>query len=174
MAGILIVDDYASIRHLLRLFVETNTGFEVCGEAENSAEAIAKAKDLQPDLVLLDMTMPSMTGAEAGPLIKRLLPQVKIILFTIHTDGVNQALASSLGIDLAISKSEGIKNLREHLIALLTSVDSPARAADLRKNTRINWPISAERFDTGIEISARMGCGLKVFLSGQTAHYPMN
>jgi len=138
MAGILIVDDYASIRQLLRSFVETNTGFEVCGEAENGAEAIEKAKELQPDLVLLDMTMPGMTGAEAGPVIKRLLPHVKIILFTIHTDGVNQALASSLGIDLAISKSEGIKDLRAHLIALLAPIDSPTRAADLRKNTKIN------------------------------------
>src|SRR5579863_4242475 len=97
---ILIVDDYANIRQLLRSYVETNTGFAVCGEAENGADAIEKAKELQPDLVLLDMTMPGMTGAQAAPVIKRFLPQVKIILFTIHTDGVNQALASSLGIDL--------------------------------------------------------------------------
>jgi len=138
MPGILIVDDYASIRQLLRSFVETNTGFEVCGEAENGADAIEKAKELQPDLVLLDMTMPGMNGAEAGPVIKRLLPHVKIILFTIHTDGVNQALASTLGIDLAISKVEGITNLREHLIALLTPVDSPTPAADSRTNTKIN------------------------------------
>ena len=138
MPGILIVDDYASIRQLLRSFVETNTGFEVCGEAENGAEAIEKAKELQPDLVLLDMTMPGMSGAEAGPVIKRLLPQVKIVLFTIHTDGVNQSLASTLGIDLAISKTEGIKTLREHLIALLAPIDSPARATDLRNNTKLN------------------------------------
>jgi two-component system chemotaxis response regulator CheY len=138
MPGILIVDDYASIRHLLRSFVETNTGFEVCGEAENGADAIEKAKELQPDLVLLDMTMPGMNGAEAAPVIKRLLPHVKIILFTIHTDGVNQALASTLGIDLAISKVEGITKIREHLIALLTPVDSPTPAADSRTNTKIN------------------------------------
>jgi hypothetical protein len=65
---------------------------------------------------------------------------VKIILFTVHTDGVNQALASTFGIDLVISKSDNILTLREHLIALLVSVNSPTRATDLRKNTRIIRP----------------------------------
>ena len=138
MPGILIVDDYANIRQLLRLCVESTTGFEVCGEAENGADAIEKAKELQPDLILLDMTMPGMSGAEAAPVIKRLLPRVKIILFTIHTDGVNQALASSLGVDLAISKADGFGKLREQMIALLAPIDASTRAADLKKNTKIN------------------------------------
>jgi len=89
-------------------------------------------------LILLDMTMPGMSGADAAPVIKRLLPRVKIILFTIHTDGVNQALASSLGVDLAISKADGFARLREHLLTLLAPVASSTRAADLRKNTKLN------------------------------------
>ena len=137
MSGILIVDDNANIRRLLRSFVESNTGFEVCGEAENGPEGIEKAKELQPDLILLDTTMPGMHGTEAAPILRRLLPQVKIILFTLHTDGVNQALASTFDIDVVISKTEAITTLREHLNALLTPVDSPTRAADI-KNTKIN------------------------------------
>jgi DNA-binding NarL/FixJ family response regulator len=136
--GILIADDNPNVRRLLRSFVETNTGFEVCGEAENGAEAIERAKELQPDLVLLDMTMPGVSGTEAASTLKRLLPAVKIILFTMHTDGVNQALASTFGIDVVIAKSDSITTLKEHLIRLLTPVDSQTRAADLRKNTRIN------------------------------------
>ena len=96
MAGILIVDDNANIRRLLRSFIETNTVFKICGEAENGPEGIEKAKELQPELILLDMTMPGMHGTEAASILKRVLPQVKIILFTLHTDGVNQALASTL------------------------------------------------------------------------------
>lgn len=139
MPGILIVDDYANIRQLLRSYVETNTGFEVCGEAENGAEAIEKVKQLQPDLVLLDMTMPGMSGAEIAPVIKDLLPKVKVILFTIHTDGVNQALASSLGIDLAISKADGFARLREQLVALLAPIDSTTgRSTDIPRNTKLN------------------------------------
>ena len=138
MAGILIVDDNANIRRLLRSFVETNTGFEVCGEAENGPEGIKKAKELQPDLILLDMTMPGMHGTEAASILKKQLPDVKVILFTMNTDGVNQALASTFDIDVAISKLDAITTLKEHLITLLTPVDSPPRAADLRTNTKVN------------------------------------
>ena len=56
--GVLIVDDNANIRRLLRFFVETNTGFKVCGEAENGEEAIEQAKELQPDVIVLDLTLP--------------------------------------------------------------------------------------------------------------------
>ena len=133
----MIVDDNANIRRLLRSFIETNTVFNICGEAENGPEGIEKAKELQPELILLDMTMPGMHGTEAAPILKRLLPQVKIILFTLHTDGVNQALASTFDIDVVISKTDAITTLREHLIALLTPVDSPT-PADLRTNTKIN------------------------------------
>jgi DNA-binding NarL/FixJ family response regulator len=138
MSGILIVDDNANIRRLLRSFVETNTTFGVCGEAENGPEAIEKAKVLEPDLILLDMTLPGMSGTEAALILKGLRPQVKIILFTMHTDGVNQALASRFGIDVVIAKSDSIITLKERLMALLTPVDAPARAADLRQNTKIN------------------------------------
>ena len=139
MPGILIVDDYANIRQLLRSYVETNTGFVVCGEAENGADAIEKVKQLQPDLVLLDITMPGMSGAEIAPVIKGLRPKVKVVLYTIHTEGINQALASSIGIDLALSKTDGFARLREHLVALLAPVDSTTgRSTDIPKNTKLN------------------------------------
>lgn len=136
--GILIVDDNANIRRLLRSFVEANTSFEICGDAENGADAVEKAKELQPDLVLLDLTLPDMSGTEVASTLKRLLPQVKIILFTMHADGVNQALASTFEIDVVIAKSDSILTLREHLLRLLTPFDGPTYAADSRKNTRIN------------------------------------
>jgi DNA-binding NarL/FixJ family response regulator len=134
--GILIVDDNANIRRLLRSFVENNTAFAVCGEAENGAEAIEKAKDLHPDLILLDLGLPGISGTEAAPVLKRLLPQVKIILFTMHTEGINHALASRFDIDLVLTKSDSITSLKEHLNALLTPL--PTAPKDLRKNTRIN------------------------------------
>lgn len=134
--GILIVDDNANIRRLLRSFVESNTAFPICGEAENGAEAIEKAKNLQPELILLDLGLPGMSGTEAAPILKRLLPQVKIVLFTMHTEGINQALASRFEIDLVLTKSDSITSLKEHLNTLLKS--SPTPATDLRKNIRIN------------------------------------
>ena len=138
--GILVVDDNANIRHLLRVFVETN-GFKVCGEAENGADAIEKAKQLQPDLVLLDLTMPVMTGTEAAPILKRLMPQVKIILFTMHADGTSKLPAAS-GVDVVIAKSDSIKKLREHLTALLASDDD---AQNEERDHTLGAPDASER-----------------------------
>jgi CheY-like chemotaxis protein len=66
MAGILICDDNPNIRYLLRVFVESQTPFKICGEADHGPEAIEKARVLQPDLILVDLSMPVMTGAEAA------------------------------------------------------------------------------------------------------------
>jgi two-component system nitrate/nitrite response regulator NarL len=86
MGDILICDDNPTIRYLLRVFVESQTPFKVCGEADNGTAAIQKARLLQPDLVLLDLSMPVMTGAEAAVILKRTVPQMKIILFSMHMD----------------------------------------------------------------------------------------
>jgi DNA-binding NarL/FixJ family response regulator len=116
---LLICDDNPNIRYLLRAFVESRTPFQVCGEAAHGREAIEKAKELQPDLVLLDLSMPIMTGAEAAVILKRTVPRMKIILFSMHTDDVPKSMAA-VGVDLALAKSDGITKLADHLHALLT------------------------------------------------------
>jgi DNA-binding NarL/FixJ family response regulator len=120
MPGLLICDDNPNIRYLLRTFVETRTPFQICGEAAHGIEAIEKAKKLQPDLILLDLSMPVMTGAETAVILKGTVPRMKIILFSMHTDDVPKSLATAIGIDLTLSKSDGISKLAEHLNALLT------------------------------------------------------
>jgi DNA-binding NarL/FixJ family response regulator len=121
MSGILIVDDNPSIRLLLRSFVESKTKFVVCGEARHGTEAIEKARQLEPDLALLDLSMPLMNGAEAAVVLKGMMPEMKIVLFTMHGDNIGESLAAAVGIDLALPKTEGFLNLREHLNALLSS-----------------------------------------------------
>jgi DNA-binding NarL/FixJ family response regulator len=118
VSGILIVDDNQSIRHLLRSFVESKTKFPVCGEASNGMEAIEQAKQLQPDLVLLDLSMPILNGAEAAVVLKRMMPQTKIVLFTMHAD-IGPTLGTIAGVDLVLSKTEGLVKLDEQLNALL-------------------------------------------------------
>src|SRR5258705_9587137 len=122
MPGILIADDNQNIRYLLRVFVETQTCFKVCGEAVNGTDAIEKAQQLQPELVLLDLSMPLMTGIEAAPVLKRMLPQTKIILFTLHADNIPKSIIALTGIDLTLSKAEGLVGLAEHLNSLLSPV----------------------------------------------------
>jgi DNA-binding NarL/FixJ family response regulator len=118
--SLLICDDNPNIRYLLRSYVESRTPYAVCGEAVDGAEAVEKAKVLQPDLILLDLSMPVMTGAEAAVILKRAMPRMKIILFSMHTDEVSRSLGAAIGVDLTLSKSDGITKLADHLHALLT------------------------------------------------------
>lgn len=119
---LLICDDNANIRFLLRTFVETRTPYKICGEAAHGMEAIEQAKTLQPDLILLDLSMPVMTGAEAAVILKGVVPRMKIILFSMHTDDVPKSMAA-IGVDLALSKSDGITKLGEQLKALLAPIN---------------------------------------------------
>ena len=73
---ILIVDDNAVIRSVLRALIGINGSFEVCGEANSGLDGVEQSRTLQPDLVLLDLRMPGMNGLEAAPLIKAASPNV--------------------------------------------------------------------------------------------------
>jgi chemotaxis response regulator CheB len=80
--GILIVDDNAAIRSLLRDALQREVGWRVCGEAENGQDAVEKAKRLRPDVIVLDLSMPVMNGLEAGRTLTEALPAVPLVLFT--------------------------------------------------------------------------------------------
>jgi DNA-binding NarL/FixJ family response regulator len=120
--NILIVDDNDVTRKITRLFLEIQVGFEVCGEAVDGVDAIEKAKELKPDLILLDLAMPRMNGIEAASVIKGMMPQVSIVLFTMYKETVGNALASAVGIDAVLSKLDGGWKLLENVQTLLQSV----------------------------------------------------
>src|ERR1700682_1560165 len=90
--GLLIVDDNSNIRYLIRSFIES-MGYTVCGEAVDGVDAIEKATELQPDLILLDMLMPRMNGIEAAAALKRSMPRVPIILFSMNVDSIGKTVA---------------------------------------------------------------------------------
>jgi len=79
---VLLVDDNAVVRSFVRQLFESQPDFEISGEAENGRDAVEKAENLKPDLIILDLIMPVMNGLDAAPLLKRLLPDTLIILFT--------------------------------------------------------------------------------------------
>jgi DNA-binding NarL/FixJ family response regulator len=116
--NILIVDDSHVTRRITRLFLEIQIGFEVCGEAVDGVDAIEKAKKLKPDLILLDLAMPRMNGIEAASVIKGMMPQVSIVLFTMYKEAVGNALASAVGIDEVLSKLDGGWKLLEYVRTL--------------------------------------------------------
>ena len=91
----------------------------VCGEATNGFEAIEQARKLQPDLILLDLAMPEMNGAEAASVLKKMMPETRIILFTMYSENIGRSLTSAVGVDLVLSKPDGIKVLVEAVDGLL-------------------------------------------------------
>ena len=138
MPGILIVDDNPNIRYLLRAFVESRTPFAICGEAGHGVEAIEKAKLLHPDLILLDLSMPVLNGAEAAAVLKGMMPRTKIVLFSMHMDNVPKSLAAAVGVDLTLSKEDGITKLGEHLQTLLAPIESADESAKLEPQQTVS------------------------------------
>jgi|HubBroStandDraft_6_1064221.scaffolds.fasta_scaffold47371_3 two-component system chemotaxis response regulator CheY len=109
--SILIADDSLFIRKALCELFAQEEAFEVCGEAENGREAVAKAQELHPDLVLLDLSMPVMNGLDATRVLKRLMPEVPVIMFSGYSDSLTEKEARSAGVLALVSKSEHISVL---------------------------------------------------------------
>jgi CheY-like chemotaxis protein len=115
---ILIVDDNIVIRRMLRTVFE-QPGWEVCGEAVNGRDGIEKAQQLRPDLILLDLSMPVMSGLAAAPVLRSMMPMVPIILFTLHHDRFLKQKALSVGVTAVISKEERVNTLFNQAQCLL-------------------------------------------------------
>lgn len=79
---ILLADDHEMIRHGVRLLIEKEAGWEVCGEAVDGRKAVALAETLKPDVVVMDIGMPELNGLDAARQIKRALPKTEVLIFT--------------------------------------------------------------------------------------------
>jgi DNA-binding NarL/FixJ family response regulator len=80
---VLLVDDAALVRNTLRALLEQHS-FEICGEASDGKEAVDKARELNPDIVILDINMPVMNGVRAALEIRRIAPETAILFLTAH------------------------------------------------------------------------------------------
>lgn len=118
---ILIADDSEMVRAKIRQALERETDFEICGEASDGLEAVAKAKALTPDLILLDVKMPRLTGLEVAGILRRTLPRIRIMMVTMYAEELNKKLTSFFGIDAVFSKSEGVTKLIERVENLLAA-----------------------------------------------------
>jgi DNA-binding NarL/FixJ family response regulator len=117
---ILIVDDSPAIRQCLRSSIEGNTDWTICAEAENGAMAVDKVKALNPDVVILDLSMPVMNGLLAAKCIASIAPRILMIMFTMHTAEPLVREAKKAGIRRVVSKSDGAAFLLTSLTELLS------------------------------------------------------
>jgi DNA-binding NarL/FixJ family response regulator len=102
---ILIADDHKSVLRGVRAMLESHPGWEVCGDAVNGREAVGKAVELKPDLIVLDFAMPEMNGLKAAEEISKLLPGVKIVLHTVYGSAVGLE-AKKHGICRVVQKAK--------------------------------------------------------------------
>jgi|SRR5437899_4076220 len=118
--SILIVDDNAFVRHALCEIFKREADFDVCGEAENGREAIEKAQQLHPQLIVLDLSMPMMNGFDAARVLRRLMPTVPLIIYSAFGDRSAEQQARLIGVSALISKSEPVAALIGTARSLLT------------------------------------------------------
>jgi len=123
---ILIADDDSSVRHTIRTFIENRSPFEVC-EAVDGNEALQKATVLNPDLIVLDLSMPTANGVEVAALLHVRLPRTPVVIYTMYGDLVRESLAKILGIAALVPKSDGVGTLLGRIEALLEAEDVLAR-----------------------------------------------
>ena len=104
---VLVVDDSFTVRQSLKRYLSNRGDVVVCGEAVNGREAVQRAMALKPDIVLLDLAMPELNGAEVASVLKGAMPDTRIILFTMYRENVGKYLSSAVGIDVVLSKPDG-------------------------------------------------------------------
>lgn len=113
---VLIADDSASIRLSVRLLLQDRHKDLVVREAVDGVDVIEKAKTWHPDLILLDLSMPRLNGAEVAAVLKNEMPETPVILFTMTELRVDN-LCAAIDVDF-ISKADGIPKLLERVDAL--------------------------------------------------------
>jgi len=109
--SVLIVDDNPNMRAALRTLLREKAHIEQCCEASNGAEAVRRAMEQKPALVLMDLSMPVMNGVEAAAAIKAALPKARIVMFTLYPDRLGPSMAKAVGVDIVIGKHEGSTGL---------------------------------------------------------------
>ena len=122
---ILIVDDHAIVRRMLKVLVETHSGWEVCAEAENGEEALAKIKQHKPDVVIMDMAMPVKDGLSASREISAAMPSVPIIMHTLHYSPELELEAKKAGVRKVIPKAESGDGLLDAIADLVEGPRAP-------------------------------------------------
>ena len=108
---IVVADDNAAVRRALRGILELEGDWKVDGEAVDGRDAIEKAQKLRPDLIVLDVSMPVMSGLDAARVLRHIMPPVPLILCSLHTNDVLEKEASAAGVNAVVSKAQNMQVL---------------------------------------------------------------
>jgi DNA-binding NarL/FixJ family response regulator len=115
------VDDHEIFRRGLRSLLESHPQWDVCGEATDGLDAVEKTKELQPDVVVLDITMPRLNGLDATELIRKEVPQAKVVILSQHQPALMRQMALTVGASAYVTKSEVSRELLAAIEGLISS-----------------------------------------------------
>lgn len=135
---VVLVDDHAVLRDGLKMVLDAQPGIAVVGEAEDGREALDLVEQIHPDVVVMDIAMPNMNGAEATRQIKRRFPQVKVVILTMHENRQYLVQIVNAGASACVLKRAAGTDLVDaiHAVVRGESYFSPAMAAMLLEDYR--------------------------------------
>ncbi len=143
--NVLIVDDHALFRQGLRRILESLKGVFVVGEAADGNEAVQAARDTNPDIILMDVSMPHLNGLEATQRIKRILPDTDVILLTMYEDNFLQEDGMKIGASGYLPK----KSVDKELFEAISTVSSGEKYFyQFPQNTKSESPSSAISYES--------------------------
>jgi DNA-binding NarL/FixJ family response regulator len=146
---VVLADDFADMRHLLRVSLERSGRFEVVGEAANGVEAITLAEDLTPDILVLDLSMPVLSGMEALPRIREVAPDTKVVVLSGFDRAQMESSALEVGAVGYLEKGLRPSQIVDELLAvasLMELVEGAAETARARLDAKPQSAASARRF----------------------------
>jgi DNA-binding NarL/FixJ family response regulator len=116
---VLIADDNAFVRTALYEIFEREADLHVCALAENGREAIEEAFRLQPDLIVLDLAMPVMNGLDAARVLRQMMPNALLVIYSATPNDVSREQATAIGIAGLVSKTDRVSVLMETVRGVL-------------------------------------------------------
>src|SRR4051812_33689630 len=143
---ILVVDDHQNVRQGIRALLSFHAGWLICGEAEDGVDALDKARQLRPDVILMDVTMPRMGGIEATRILSRELPEVKVVIVSQNDRAVVSRQAKDAGAAAHVAKSDMAVELTSVIDGLCCrqQLKSNPHASDASGADRTAQPVSSD------------------------------
>ena len=116
---ILIADDHDLLRRGVRALLQSHAGWEICGEATTGREAVTQAEELKPDIVILDISMPIMSGLEASSRMRKLGIKIPVLIFTTHYSERLEKEVRQAGAEGYVLKSQTARDLVQAIDTIL-------------------------------------------------------
>jgi len=116
--SVYICDNYGALRDLMRFALEDDSRVEVVGEAEDAITCVRELPEARPDVLILDLRMPGMTGLEAMPEIREASPNTRIVVYSQYIDDRTEAELREAGVEAWLKKDEDLSELRAMVLSV--------------------------------------------------------